>query len=126
MALSSLWLVGLFSKIQVLCLFIDCATIFSSSIISEKSCQTLHFIQIETYPMYPAMTYFVFLNIMFLRVFRVFAIDAVYSFMQVSSIQWNASTKNSFILFLSDIWVIFNVCPFALRLQNVLLQTLLY
>lgn len=37
-----------------------------------------------------------------------------YSFTQVSSIQWNVSTKQCFIPFLSDIWVISRVCLFLI------------
>lgn len=62
--------------------------------------------------MYPAMICFVALKIMFLRFIHVLVVDAVSSFTQVSSIHWNASTKNSLILYLSGIWAISSVCLF--------------
>lgn len=108
---------------QLLYLFIDSATIFYSSIISEKSFQTLHCIQIESYPMHPAMICFVPLKIMFLRFIHVLVGEAVSSFTWISSVQWNASTKNSLIPYLSGIWAISSL---FLLLQIVLLQTFLF
>ena len=72
---------------------------FSSSIISEKSHQLLHFIQIETYSYNPTMTCFVLLNIMFLRFICVFAIDAIYSF-TASVSAFSGRIHKEFILFL--------------------------
>lgn len=103
---------------QLLYLFIDSATIFSSSIISTKLFQTSHCIQIESYPMYPAMICFVPPQNYLPEIYPCSCIDAVSSFTQVSCIQWNASTKNSPILYLSGIWAISRVCLFIFTSTN--------
>lgn len=112
---------------QLLYLFIDSATIFSSSIISEKLFRTLLCIQIETYPMYPAMICFVPLRIMFLRFFHILRVQVVSSFTQVSSIHgMHPHRIHSF--YTQVVFGYFQclcVHLFSL-LENALLQTFLY